>query len=77
MPRVKRKFASDELVVCFEGFGSSDPDMPGCARGARLRGDNPIVKRWPHFFLPDGTPDDEIFRARAKLYADAGAPPPA
>jgi hypothetical protein len=76
MPRVKRKFGADELVVCIESFGSSDPELPGCARGTRLRGSNPIVKRWPFYFLPDGAADDEIFRARQKLYTDAGAPPP-
>ena len=50
--------------------------MPGCARGARLRGDNPIVKRWPFYFAPDGTDDAELHRLRTRLYQEAGAPPP-
>jgi hypothetical protein len=77
MPRVKKKFADDELVVCLESFGSSDPDMPGCARGMRLRGNNPIVKRWPQFFVRADSADDEIAEARRAFYADSGAPPPA
>jgi hypothetical protein len=66
-----------EIYVCIESFGSnSDPEMPGCNRGARLLGNNKIVKRWPQFFVPDGTDDAEIHRLRTKMYADAGSPPP-
>jgi hypothetical protein len=73
----RARFAPDQLVVCFEGFGSSDADEYGsCREGARLRGDNPTVQRRPQFFVDANTPDDEIFQARAKMYADAGAPPP-
>jgi hypothetical protein len=66
---------ADKVYVCFESFGTSDP-MGGCARGTRLRGDSPKVRKWPQFFLEDGADDTDIHSARAELYAEAGAPPP-
>jgi hypothetical protein len=72
----KPRFAAGELVVCIESFSSSYEDYSGCRRGTKLRGDHPIVKRWPQYFLPADSSDDEVFTARAKLYADAGAAPP-
>jgi hypothetical protein len=75
MPRLRKKFADSDLVVCIESFASSDPVLQGCARGVKLRGSNPIVVRWPFYFVKADTADDEIFRARKELYAEAGAPP--
>jgi hypothetical protein len=62
---------ADQVYVCFESFGSSDP-LGGCARGARLRGDSAKVIKWPMYFLPDGADDAQIAAARRKLWADAG-----
>ena len=76
MPVLKpQKPKSDTLYVCIESFASSDPELQGCAKGIRLRGSNPVVRKWPHFFLPADTPDDEIFEARRAMYKDAGSPP--
>jgi hypothetical protein len=72
MPKLKPA----ELYVCIESFASSDPVLPGCARGARLRGNHPIVQKWPAYFLPADSADNELHAARQKLYADSGAPPP-
>ena len=80
--RTKRKDAQGNLIdptavyVCFESFGTTE-ELGGCARGTRLRGDNPKVQRWPQYFLPDGADDVDAHRARNALYAAAGAPPPA
>jgi len=59
------------LYVCIEGH--SGPT--GAYReGDRQRGENPDVKRVPVFWVPDGTPTDEIFEARqARFYARLGA----
>jgi hypothetical protein len=78
MPVTRRKqtFAADELVVCIESFASSIPELPACSRGAKLRGDNPYVKRWPQYFLLATADDVEIARARAAIYEAAGASPP-
>jgi hypothetical protein len=77
MPALRtRKFKPDELVVCIESFASSDPELGGCARGTRLRGNNPVVRKWPAYFMPADSSGDELNRARAKFYEDSGAPPP-
>jgi hypothetical protein len=73
---VKNKFRDNDIVVCFESFGSGDLDLPGCARGTRLRGDNPIVKRWPQFFIVDTADPAAERRARAVFYESSGVPPP-
>lgn len=52
------KFADDEIVVAWQPF--APPSMAGAIqRGTRLRGDDPIVKAHPQFFVPDGTPERE------------------
>jgi hypothetical protein len=76
MPVRKKTFAADELVTCIESFGSSDPEYPSVSRGARFRGDDPRVKKWPMYFLPVNADDVEVLRARQRLYKDAGAAPP-
>ena len=68
------KTKSNTVYVCFESFGTTDP-LGGCGRGTRLSGDNPKVRRWPQYFLPDGVDDSEITRARIKLWEAAGAEP--
>jgi hypothetical protein len=64
---------SDQLFVCFESFvdGGTVPPTP-VARGARLRGDHAMVKKHCQYFVPDGTPDDEMHRLRQRMYEDAG-----
>jgi hypothetical protein len=66
---------ADQVYVCWESFGSSDP-LGGCARGTRLLGSHEKVKKWPFWFVEDGTADDEIHRMRTKLYQEADAPAP-
>jgi hypothetical protein len=69
MPSLTRKpkFAADQLVVCIETFGSSEP-LGGCAAGTRLRGDHEKVLRWPQYFAATDLPDDELERKRNALY---------
>jgi hypothetical protein len=77
MPRKRlERLDPDALYTCVESFASSDPELPACSRGARLKGDNPYVKRWPQYFLPADADDVEIARARAAIYEAAGADPP-
>jgi hypothetical protein len=76
MPVRKKTFADDELVVCIESFGSSDLEYPSVSRGARFRGADPRVRKWPMYFVPVNTDDVAILRARQRLYKDAGAAPP-
>jgi hypothetical protein len=75
MPALKQKPKADTLYVCFESFASDSRDG-NCARGTRLRGDHPIVRNYPQFFVPDGTPDDELERIRRDFYEASGSPPP-
>lgn len=56
------------IVVCLEGFCMSNPrgvDMIA-VRGARLRGDSPIVVARPEMFAPEGLSDAEYARLRAE-----------
>jgi len=72
MARGKQAFAADEIVVCFEAFGTGAfLGQPVIAPGTRYRGDNPIVRNSPQFFVRDGAPADEITRLRVKLIQDA------
>ena len=66
----------NELYVCFESFSSSDDEYGSCARGRRLLGSHPIVKKRPEFFVPADTPDDQLYGLRLELYKASGAPPP-
>jgi hypothetical protein len=70
-----RKPKADQVYVCWESFGSTDP-LGGCARGVRLLGSHEKVKRWPQFFVADGTSDEVIHEMRCRLYEASGAPPP-
>ncbi len=73
----KRIVDPDAYFVCIESFGTNTDGEPiACSRGTRLRGDHPYVQRWPQFFLPDSTPDDELAAARREHYRQAGAPAP-
>jgi hypothetical protein len=72
MPLKTRKFKDDELIVCYESFSSGDPELGGCARGTRLRGDHPKVVKWPQFFVRADTPDDELRRLRVAMYEAQG-----
>ena len=77
MPRVKKKFRADEIVVCIESFVTNclpeSPNYPVPA-GTRLLGKHPIVSRCRQFFVADGTPHDEVASLRAAIYMDAEAP---
>jgi len=76
MPAARKPRPQAELVICIESFSSSFEDYSGCRKGTKLRADHPIPKRWPDYFLPADSSDDEIFEARKYLYAKAGAAPP-
>jgi hypothetical protein len=66
----------DELYQCIESYVSAgEAETPSYARGLRLAGSHPAVKRHPQFWVPADTPDDDVRRARSKIYADAGAGP--
>lgn len=81
MPRVKAKFKPEQVVVCVESFVTSIlPSGPfPVPAGTRLLGKHPVVEACAQFFVPDGTPQDEVARARVQIYQDAEAdlPPPA
>jgi hypothetical protein len=49
------KLKAEELYVCHESFASNEHAV---SRGAKFRGDNPIVQKYPQFFIPAATPDD-------------------
>jgi hypothetical protein len=76
----RKKFRDDEVVVCIEGFASAalGPGVFVCPAGTRLLGNHPILRHCPGFFVPDGTPTDEIARRRSQIYqdAEAGIDPP-
>lgn len=55
MPTLTKPKA-DELLICHESFASDEHSIP---RGMKLRGDSPIVERYPQFFIPADTPDDQ------------------
>jgi hypothetical protein len=68
---------TSELYQCVESFvAAGESETPSFARGVRLAGDHPAVKRYRQYWVPVTAPDDEVARARARIYADAGAPPP-
>jgi hypothetical protein len=69
----KRKLKPDEIVVAIESFAGSDIRVPA---GMRLRGDNPIVRRVPHFFTRDGASAEELTRLRQELIRDSEPPIP-
>ena len=72
MARTKHPFADDEVVVCFEAFGTGAFEgQPVIAPGTRYLGGNPIVRNSPQFFVRDGAPADEITRLKVKLIQDA------
>jgi hypothetical protein len=65
---------ADTLYQCIESFvAAGEPDTPSYARGIRLQGSHPAVKRYGMYFVPDGTPSDEIHRRRTRLWVEAGA----
>jgi len=52
------KFRDDEVAVAWQTFaGDGIPEV--IKRGTRLRGNHPAVRRWPQFFVADGTPANE------------------
>jgi hypothetical protein len=75
MPRVKPKpkFKDDQFVLCWMDFAADDVPPPGVMkRGMRLRGDNPVVRAHPNYFVDANTPDDEI----PNIHAFRPEPPP-
>lgn len=52
------KFKDDEVVVSWQTFAGEGIDEV-IKRGTRLRGAHPAVRRWPQFFVADGTPEKE------------------
>jgi hypothetical protein len=72
MPKTSKPKPS-ETYVAIESWAGNDMSV---ARGLRLRGDNPIVQRFPDRFLPATAPDDEFARARAAFNAPAPLPEP-
>ncbi len=68
MARTKQ-FADDEVVTSVIGFVdcSDGPGFVAVAVGQRLRADNPIVRRHPDWFVPDGSDSLAITRARQAI----------
>ena len=73
MSALKPKPKADQVYVCWESSGSSDR-LGGCARGTRLLGSHEKVRKWPFWFVEDGTDDATIHEMRTRLYEEAGAP---
>jgi hypothetical protein len=62
MPRAAKTKKPDagSIYVCWQsGSAEVDGQTFTFVRGQRLRGDNPLVRGCPHFFVPDGTPADQ------------------
>jgi hypothetical protein len=63
----------DQVVTCIEGFVTSALEggpFP-VAPYSRWYASHPVVQHCGQFFALDGTPQDELARLRAKLYAEA------
>jgi integrative and conjugative element protein (TIGR02256 family) len=66
-----------ELFQCVESFvAAGESETPSYARGLRLAADHPAVKRYPQYWVSVSTPDDEVRKARGRIYEAAGAPAP-
>jgi hypothetical protein len=65
---------ADTLYQCIESFvAAGEAGTPSYSRGMRLAGSHPAVQKYPQYFLEDSVPDDDVMRARQKLWAAAGA----
>ena len=73
MPALKTRPKANQVYVCWESFGTTDP-LGGCRAGTRLLGSHEKVKKWFQFFVEDGVSDEEIHRLRTRHYLEAGAP---
>jgi hypothetical protein len=63
---------NDQIFVALQGFAGELHGVPLVfTKGTRLRSDHPAVRKWPHNWVPDGTPDDEIRRILAEQYDEA------
>jgi hypothetical protein len=64
MPTLRKKqpaFEPSELVVSIASFSSETPYRGTTVKkGARLRGDDPVVLSHPAFFVREGTSDTEV-----------------
>ena len=63
----KIKIEPDRIYLCIESFAG---ERVSAKRGDRLRGTSEEVQLAPSLFVPDGSDDREIGKARAALQAD-------
>jgi hypothetical protein len=64
-----KKPQTGTLYVCVESYvDGGDHEHPGYARGLRLDGGHPAVRKHPQYWLPADTPDDELHDARRALW---------
>ena len=73
MPTKTKPKADETIFIALFAFAGNDVNV---REGARLRRDNPIVTRFPDRFVPEDTPDDELFRLRAVANVPPPPPPP-
>src|SRR6266513_3064553 len=68
------KIDPERIYVCHSTFFAADYQDGHVAvpAGRRLRGDDPIVRKWPHMFVEDG---GDIGAAAAALYDRPAVPP--
>jgi hypothetical protein len=63
-----KRFADDEIVIAWQSF-AVDGVFETIAKGTRLRGNHPAVRKAPGYFVPDGLPESEW----PSVYDAAGA----
>jgi hypothetical protein len=63
----KAPFKPDQVVVCIEAFAYGDGDV---VKGARLRGDHPVVQKFAPYFIDDGSSDTQVVQQLWALHPD-------
>lgn len=54
------KIEKEQLYTCLMSFATGDEIVK---RGAKLRGDNPLVGRYPFWWVPVDSSDEEVHAA--------------
>src|SRR5215203_5363752 len=76
MPRTRHPFAADEIVRPLQPFSGDHDGQPIVLNPVhRLRGDDPLVRRWPQMFIAEAATTRDVVEARADVVA-AALPPP-
>lgn len=68
----KPKIMPEAIYECLMGFSGDHDGVPISVRqGARLKGDTVAVRKWPQYFIPDGTDDG----TKAQRWQELVGPP--